>query len=341
MGVRARIVLGGAASLATLVGIAAPAHGVSGGSVVGSSGWPWAVYLFDNENNFECTGVLISPRVVATAAHCIEPNGDLIATGLDSVEGAEPADFVPVVDDEVIPSYSSDDIDSPDVGKLVLDAPIPDTASIELLEPTESAEVVGSGAIALGAGYGNTAGSTSDSGILREGAFHELDPCSSQNKFCTDDGPPNACAGDSGGPLIVQLGADTVTANPNPSNGDWRLAGLTSFGDQDCSFFSAFTSLVDSEQHDFLAPVDTTITKGPKRKFKGKKATFTFSASSASSDSVTFECSLDGEPFKACSSPHETRKLKKGKHTFEVRAIQGAMEDLTPAKHSFRRVEKK
>ncbi|MDX6588270.1 MAG: chymotrypsin [Solirubrobacterales bacterium] len=340
MGVRGRIALGAAVSLAALVGIAAPAHGVAGGTVVSSGGWPWAVYLFDNENNFECTGVLISPRVVATAAHCIEQNGDLVATGLDSVEGAEPADFVEVVDSAVIPSYSPMDLDSPDLGRLVLEAPIPDTASIELLEPTESAEVVGTGAIALVGGYGDTADNTSDSGVLRQGAIDELDPCSSQNKFCSTSGPPTVCGGDSGGPLIVQLGADTITANPDPSNGEWRLAGITNFGDQDCSFFAAFSSLLDTEQRDFLAPVDTTITKGPKRKVRGKRATFEFSASSASGDTLAFKCSLDREEFEACSSPHTTRKVSKGKHLFEVRAIAGAMEDLTPASHRWRRVEK-
>jgi hypothetical protein len=340
MGVRARIALGAAASFAALVGVAAPAHGVAGGTLVASGGWPWAVYLYDSVNNFECSGVLISPRVVATAAHCVEQNGELLATGLDSVAGAEPADFRPVVDDDVIPSYSEDDIDSPDVAKLVLDAPIPDTASIELLEPTESAEVVGSGAIALAGGYGDTAGNTSDSGVLRQGTIDELDPCSSQNKFCSESGPPTVCAGDSGGPLIVQLGADTVTANPDPSNGEWRLAGITSFGDSNCSFFAAFSSLLDTEQRDFLAPVDTTITEGPKRKVRGKRATFEFESISASSEQPTFECSLDRDEFEACSSPHITPKVTKGKHLFEVRATQGSMEDLKPASHTWRRVVK-
>jgi len=67
---------------------------------------------------------------------------------------------------------------------------------------------------------------------------------------------------------------------------------------------------------DCAAP-ETTITKGPKHKTKKKRATFEFTASEPGS---TFECALDGQAaFKPCTSPF-TLKVKKGKHTFEVRA---------------------
>ena len=47
-----------------------------------------------------------------------------------------------------------------------------------------------------------------------------------------------------------------------------------------------------------------------------RAATFAFSANETS----TFECALDSGGFKDCSSPTKVKKLKKGKHTFQVRA---------------------
>jgi hypothetical protein len=70
---------------------------------------------------------------------------------------------------------------------------------------------------------------------------------------------------------------------------------------------------------DEIAP-DTTITGRPKDKTKKKTATFEFSSSEPGS---SFQCSVDGEAPKACSSPL-TVKVGKGKHTFSVQATDGA-----------------
>ena len=62
-----------------------------------------------------------------------------------------------------------------------------------------------------------------------------------------------------------------------------------------------------------------TITKGPKDKTKKKTATFEFSGTDTRAI-AGFQCSVDSAPFATCTSPH-TVKVKKGKHTFEVRAV--------------------
>jgi hypothetical protein len=72
---------------------------------------------------------------------------------------------------------------------------------------------------------------------------------------------------------------------------------------------------------------DTTITAQPKSKSKSKEATFEFTSSIAGS---TFECSLDGEGFSSCLSPRNL-KVRKGKHTFQVRATASGVTDPTPA----------
>ena len=77
---------------------------------------------------------------------------------------------------------------------------------------------------------------------------------------------------------------------------------------------------------------DTSITKGPKKKTKKKKAKFEFSSNTPG---ATFECSVDGKPFEACSSPFKV-KVKKGKHSFAVRAVLGGVSDTSPAKQNWK-----
>lgn len=78
---------------------------------------------------------------------------------------------------------------------------------------------------------------------------------------------------------------------------------------------------------------DTEITKSPARKSKKRKARFAFAASAAN---ASFECSLDGGEFEPCTSPLKF-KVSKGKHVFEVHAIDPAGRvDPTPASFDWR-----
>ena len=87
-------------------------------------------------------------------------------------------------------------------------------------------------------------------------------------------------------------------------------------------------------------PPVTTIRGQAKFKTKKKsaKVKFTLGASEAGAG---FECSLDGAPFAACSSPF-TAKAKRGKHTLRVRASDAAGNvDDTPAARAFKVTKKK
>jgi hypothetical protein len=99
------------------------------------------------------------------------------------------------------------------------------------------------------------------------------------------------------------------------------------FGDETQDQCPADPSLQEAPC-DRVAP-NATITKQPKDKTKKKKATFEFTSSEPGS---TFACTLDGkEQFMPCTSPL-TVKVKKGKHTFSVTAIDATGNaDLTPA----------
>jgi hypothetical protein len=77
--------------------------------------------------------------------------------------------------------------------------------------------------------------------------------------------------------------------------------------------------------------LDTTITKSPSNPTTETSATFEFKANLAG---ATFECSLDGSQFEACTSPKTYDKLSAADHRFEVRARAGTVVDTSPA--SFR-----
>lgn len=68
---------------------------------------------------------------------------------------------------------------------------------------------------------------------------------------------------------------------------------------------------------------------------KRRKATFHFTGFGL--DPLTFQCSLDGSPFKHCSSPVTHRRLCAGKHLFLVRAVDShGYVDTKPAQAHFR-----
>jgi hypothetical protein len=81
-------------------------------------------------------------------------------------------------------------------------------------------------------------------------------------------------------------------------------------------------------------PPNTVIKSGPKGKTHKRKATFRFTSTEPGS---TFQCKLDGKPWKPCKSPKTYKGLKEGKHVFKVKATDAAGNvDPTPAKRIWR-----
>jgi hypothetical protein len=80
-------------------------------------------------------------------------------------------------------------------------------------------------------------------------------------------------------------------------------------------------------------PPQTTITSAPPATTTNTSATFSFTSGETG---ASFECSLDGAPFSACTSPREYSGLAVGAHTFRVRAVDAAGNaDATPAQHNW------
>jgi Trypsin len=185
-------------------------------------------------------------------------------------------------------------------------------------------------------------------------------------------GGQDTCQGDSGGPLVVPIGGGTFRlvgdtsfglgcALPNfpgiygrvaqhpvctaLQNGIQQVVGTDVVGPGGC---------LNAGQPECAVPVgsvgtpcptgggglETVITKGPKDKTKKKKATFQFTGVEVRAI-AGFQCSLDGKAFASCTSPHKV-KVKKGRHTFQVRTVDTAGNvDGTPASDSWKRKKKK
>ncbi|HET6831527.1 MAG TPA: Ig-like domain-containing protein [Solirubrobacterales bacterium] len=83
-------------------------------------------------------------------------------------------------------------------------------------------------------------------------------------------------------------------------------------------------------------PPETTITDAPKRKVKTKRKRARVTLAFTADESGRFECSLDDKSFKPCSSPL-SRKVRRGRHTWSVRAVdEVGNADPTPDRARFR-----
>ncbi|HEX2392386.1 MAG TPA: Ig-like domain repeat protein [Solirubrobacterales bacterium] len=78
---------------------------------------------------------------------------------------------------------------------------------------------------------------------------------------------------------------------------------------------------------------ETTIKRKPRAKTTSRLAVFSFSADQGGAG---FQCKLDKAQFKPCRSPFK-RKVKPGRHSFRVRAVDAAgAADPTPASYRWR-----
>jgi hypothetical protein len=83
---------------------------------------------------------------------------------------------------------------------------------------------------------------------------------------------------------------------------------------------------------------DTKIFGKPGARTQDRTPTFRFGSNHAG---ATFECKLDGKPFRACRSPFTTKKLSYEPHTLRVRAILDGDVDPSPARFSFEVVKRR
>lgn len=91
--------------------------------------------------------------------------------------------------------------------------------------------------------------------------------------------------------------------------------------------------IAEKAVYEEVAP-QTALGKHPRSRTRSRSAKFAFSSNESG---ALFQCKLDKGSFRPCSSPRHYRHLKRGKHLFEVIAVDpGGKADQTPSKFSWK-----
>jgi len=134
---------------------------IVGGKVASISSYPWLAYIAYRGpvDNFGCTGTVVAPRLVLTAAHCVltgtgrvaEASNFTVLTGVADLREATPEQASPVAQVLVFPEYQPARVLN-DAGLLVLAEPVAAPA-LPVAGPADAALFAGGTPVAV-AGWG-------------------------------------------------------------------------------------------------------------------------------------------------------------------------------------------
>lgn len=195
-----------------------------------------------------CSGTLIGPRTVLTAAHCTDAiaGGLRVYFGSNFRDAADPA-FLGVVEVSGFaphPNWNPSTLKN-DIAILALKEDAPVAPSPILASPLNKGFI---GETLTLVGFGNTSGTQSNAGRKRV-TTTALDSITATT-LAWQDPKRNTCHGDSGGPAFLEF--DTVSV----------LAGVTSYGDEWCLSFGVDTR-VDAYVDSFIVPIMATYGDTP------------------------------------------------------------------------------
>jgi hypothetical protein len=158
-----------------------------------------------------CTGIVLAPRIVLTAAHCLHAAPDMLVHYRDA-EG-QPI-LVRVVSTSIHPMYRVDAVKrrvvSIDAGLVETATPLPTAFRAAALSEGDP-PAVGEAATVVGYGIGRE-GEAKSGGALRAADLRVREPASQILLWATDSGDAGAgaCSGDSGGPIFAADGKTVV-----------------------------------------------------------------------------------------------------------------------------------
>jgi hypothetical protein len=201
---------------------AARAHAaIIGGQAAEPGTFPWMAYVLDmrGEAFGQCSGTVVAPNVVLTAAHCAEN----LQTGIPN----DPAGYR-VLTGNVDVSSPGATTQASGVSRVIVcgcfdrHTAVGDVALLELSTPTTAPAIAlatkpSGSAVAIMAGWGNTYFAEAEAVThlrwaptllqLASTCEREASPFSPASEICTVGSPAStsACNGDSGGPLLEPM----------------------------------------------------------------------------------------------------------------------------------------
>lgn len=213
-----------------------------------------------------CTGTLWQPRIIITAAHCFVDGGRTVAPveprqvvvyppGGDQRDGPSKAKVTQVIYDQdwkPITGFDGSQVMpvEQDIAYLILDRPVGQPAWTRMATSAEVTQLAAQAGVAEYIGYGLTgpkADPSAQTSPVPLSLRLQLDPRNSNARsfYSLGDGISGNCSGDSGGPLLAQIGAEVVYIGPVT-----RVAGPPCIGPT--SSLVGSSGLIASERADLM-----------------------------------------------------------------------------------------
>jgi hypothetical protein len=231
-------------------GVRLPETKITGGTDASITEFPWQVYIISG--NLRCGGSIIGSNWVLTAAHCVlDASGTPISASRVFVKVGANNPFVTsdgetYAADRVIPNdkYNDQTLEN-DIALIRLATPVnnPVARPVAIVTPADvTAGALNPGVMTWVTGWGITSVNPKVYPTrlqkLQLPIVTRAQASTVRSKIPSTDimagylnGNKDACSGDSGGPLVV------------PIYGEYRLAGIVSWGSSECNTYGAYTNV--------------------------------------------------------------------------------------------------